>query len=172
MARHLATAGIPVVAASDLTPPGVHEHRGSLMTFWRHLPHDPDATVPPEVLGGMLRDAHQALVGCRTPLPHLATPLQDVSRFLDRADPAETGGMRRTFERVVRELPDDASQPLTATRTKATCSPQRAAGRGPTSRTPAPVRSRGTWRASPPAVAPIRTGHSVRTATSPTSPPG
>ena len=56
VARHLDASGVPVVRAGDLLPAGVHERDGQVMTFWRHLPHDPAAVAEPDRLGGMLRD--------------------------------------------------------------------------------------------------------------------
>lgn len=107
VATHLASAGIPVVVPSDLVPPVVHAAGSHSMTFWQHLPHDPAAQIAPATLGGMLRDLHEALRSCELELPRLVTPLEDVRRFLDRADPATSAGMRRAFDRALDGLPRD-----------------------------------------------------------------
>ena len=109
VAAHLDRAGAPVVRTSDLLPTVVHERDGQVMTFWEHLPHDRDAAISPHELGPMLRELHAALVTCTVPLPRLATPLEDVARFLRSRG---SDGMRRAFDRVRAALPDDPGQAL------------------------------------------------------------
>ncbi len=110
VAAHLASAGIAVVAPSDLVPQRVHSRGAEVMTFWQHLPHDPAAQIAPAQLGDLLRHLHEATRSYPAVLPRLATPFEDISRFLDRADPATTAGMRRAFEQVLPRLPDDAPE--------------------------------------------------------------
>lgn len=112
VAAYLGGAGVPVVVASDLVPAAVHRENGRDLTFWERLPHDADAQVEPQVLGGLLAELHVALRSCPVPLGRLATPLEDVGRFLDRADPRSTAAMAAAFERIVRDLPVDAGQAL------------------------------------------------------------
>lgn len=109
VAGHLDAAGVPVVRPSDLLPARVHEHDGEVMTFWRHLPHDPTDVVDPGLLGALLRELHVALRTCTVPLTRLATPLEDVGRFLQTRG---SDGMRRAFDRVRATLPDDPGQAL------------------------------------------------------------
>ena len=109
VAAHLERAGAPVVRVSDLLPAQVHRHDDQVLTFWQHLPHDPDAVIGPDELGAMLRELHAALVTCTVPLTRLATPLQDIDRFLRTRG---SDGMRRAFERVRAALPDDPGQAL------------------------------------------------------------
>jgi len=109
VAAYLDASGVPVVRASDLLPAGVHERDGQVMTFWRHLPHDPAAVAEPDLMGGMLRDLHGVLATCPVPLARLATPLQDLGRFLQSRG---SDGMRRAFDRVRATLPDDPGQAL------------------------------------------------------------
>lgn len=107
VAAHLHGAGVPVVRASDLLPTVVHERGGQVMTFWEHLPHDPAAVIGPDELGPLLRELHAALRTCTVPLGHLATPLEDVDRFLRTRG---SDGMQRAFEAL--ELPTGVDQPL------------------------------------------------------------
>ena len=109
VAAHLDDAGVPVVRASDLLPARVHEHDGQVVTFWEHLPHDPGAVIGPDELGSLLRELHAALRTCTVPLPRLATPLEDVGRFLQTRG---SDGMRQAFDRVRAALPDDPGQAL------------------------------------------------------------
>lgn len=112
VAAHLDALDVPVVRVSDRLPAVVHERDGRPMTFWRHLPHDPVAVVDPAELGRLLRELHAALRSCTAPLPRLATPLQDIARFLARADPRTTAHLARAFSRVQEQLPDDDGQAL------------------------------------------------------------
>lgn len=109
VAAHLDGADVPVVRASDLLPAVVHERDGQVMTFWEHLPHDAAAVVDPGELGAMLRELHAALTTCPVPLTRLATPLEDLDRFLRTRG---SDGMRRAFARVRAALPDDPGQAL------------------------------------------------------------
>ena len=102
--------------AVPLAGPGVPAaFDGRLMTFWTRLPDDGRRDVPPAVLGEMLRELHAAMRSCPVPLPRLATPLEDIRRFLTRAQRSGTAGsarMAEAFDRTVRELPDALDQPL------------------------------------------------------------
>lgn len=115
IAAHLAVTGVPATTVSDLLPAVVHAYDGRLMSFWSYLPDDGRRDVPPAVLGAMLRELHSAMRSCPVPLPRLATQLEDITRFLARAQRSGTAGWTRlaeAFARVVRELPDGPDQQL------------------------------------------------------------
>lgn len=106
LASFLAGAGIPVVRPAH---DRVVVSGACVLTLWEHLPHDPGATAAPTVLGPMLRDLHVALGDYPHPLPRLATPLEDLRRFLLRTPHA---GMSRAYDRLVAELGDAAGPAL------------------------------------------------------------
>lgn len=112
MSAYIAGTGLPVVQASDLLPARVHEHDGAVMTFWRHEPHDPTATIDAAQLGRMLSDLHAALRSCPVVLTRLGTPFEDVSRWLQRAGPGAPRRMQVALDRLTAELAGDRGQAL------------------------------------------------------------
>ncbi|WP_448611537.1 phosphotransferase family protein [Geodermatophilus sp. URMC 60] len=80
VAGALAGAGAPVVAPSDLLPPGPHRYAGLEVSFWRHvevLPHPP---APGEVSAALV-ELHGALADMPVDGAPLDTPLDDLARF-------------------------------------------------------------------------------------------
>jgi phosphotransferase family enzyme len=61
IARHLVSAGAPVVGPSPELPPGPHVQGDFAMTFWRHQDHDPDALPTSRGAGDALAQVHDAL---------------------------------------------------------------------------------------------------------------
>lgn len=112
LTAHIAASGLAVVRPSDLLPARVHEHDGAVLTFWRHEPHDPTVTIEPEQLGGMLRELHAALAACPLTLPRLATPFEDIGRWLERAGAAAPRRMRQAYDQLRAELAGDDGQAL------------------------------------------------------------
>ena len=106
LAARLVEAGVPVVAPFDER---VHLRGDAVMSLWHHLPHQPAAVVAARELGPRLRALHAALATCHVPLPRLATPLEDLARFLARTP---HDGMQRAYDRVVPQLGDAEGQAL------------------------------------------------------------
>lgn len=67
VARHLVTAGAPVVQPSDLLDPGPYQHRGHTLVFWRYLVRKGE--VDADAAGRGLRLIHDALIDYRGALP-------------------------------------------------------------------------------------------------------
>ena len=73
VATFLAEAGAPIAPPADAVDPGPHEQDGLLVSFWRHVDHDP-ARADPVAAGRSLRDLHAALASFPEPLPALRAP--------------------------------------------------------------------------------------------------
>jgi Ser/Thr protein kinase RdoA (MazF antagonist) len=118
VATALAGAGAPVVAPSPEAPAVVHEHAGVPVTLWTFVPDSGDPLLDPARLGAMLADLHEALRACAVDLPRLAPLLEDVPRFLDRAErigtppPRDVAALGSAFARLTAGLPDGPGQPL------------------------------------------------------------
>lgn len=82
--KFLVAKGAPVVPPSDLLPPVVHSYDGFFMTFWRYIPVVSDVITESETVGKMLAELHAVLRGYPGKLPLLASPLNDISRGLER----------------------------------------------------------------------------------------
>lgn len=82
LAVRLDRAGLPVTVPSPELPAQVYVQDGLAMTFWRHLPHDRDATPAPTEAGRLLAELHEALVAVEVDLPLLAPALLDIPAFL------------------------------------------------------------------------------------------
>ena len=67
VARHLASAGAPVVLPSDLLDPGPHDWDGHTLVFWRFL--DACGELDPVAAGEGLRAIHDALADYQGDLP-------------------------------------------------------------------------------------------------------
>jgi len=61
IARHLVSAGAPVVGPSPDLEPGPYVENGYGMTFWRYQDHDPNALATGSAAGLALQRVHQAL---------------------------------------------------------------------------------------------------------------
>jgi hypothetical protein len=61
VARHLASAGAPVVGPSPELPPGPHAQGAYAMTFWRYQDHDPRAAAAGRAAAQALAHVHEAL---------------------------------------------------------------------------------------------------------------
>lgn len=84
--RFLHGHGAPVVPPSELLPAGPHVHDGFAISFWAYEPPVSDELPSPEVAGRMLAELHRALRGYSGELPHLAPPLNDIPRSLERLE--------------------------------------------------------------------------------------
>ena len=71
IAGHLARSGAPVVAPSDVLPPGPYEHDGRIISFWQHI-EATDEPVDPVAAGLALRECHEALRSFSGSLPVLS----------------------------------------------------------------------------------------------------
>lgn len=115
VASFLARAGAPVAPPADAVDPGPHEQGGIVITFWRHVDHDParfDATAA----GRSLRDLHVALERYESPLPAFDR-LDEVGEVLARLEPspavsAEDLDALRRRRRQLRRPPGLAARPL------------------------------------------------------------
>ena len=84
LATALAAAGAAVVPPSDLLPPGVHEHDGTVLSFWRRVDVLPDRPTAQDA-GRALADLHEVLADLPAPAtPPLDTPLDDLAAFAAR----------------------------------------------------------------------------------------
>lgn len=80
VASYLAAAGAPVIAPTNLIPPGPHQHNGLVLSFWEFVEQVdelPDATIA----GFALRQCHEALVEFVGELTVLA-PLSESEQML------------------------------------------------------------------------------------------
>ena len=100
IARHLVSAGAPVVEPSDLLDPGPHEHGGHTLVFWRYVHAQGELDAAAAVRG--LRAIHEALPGYQGELP-TAGRADDVLQMLAPFDPSED--TRLLCELASRELP-------------------------------------------------------------------
>ena len=148
LATALTAAGAAVVPPSDLLPPGVHEHDGTVLSFWRRVDVLPDRPTAQDA-GRALADLHEVLADLPAPAtPPLDTPLDDLAAFAARG--GEWGVPTDQLDALARRLDRlrprlvGANRALQAIRTPATCWPPPTAGSGATSRTPPPDRSSGT----------------------------
>jgi hypothetical protein len=82
VADFLAARGAPVVAPSDILPPGPHHRDGLVMTFWRYAQPVSDAVPDPAVTGRMLAELREY----PGDLPLLAPPLHDIPHGLARIE--------------------------------------------------------------------------------------
>jgi hypothetical protein len=81
LATALTAAGAAVVPPSDLLPPGVHEHDGTVLSFWRRIDVLPDRPTAQDA-GRALADLHEVLADLPAPAtPPLDTPLDDLAAF-------------------------------------------------------------------------------------------
>lgn len=85
IALHLQRAGAPSIAPSPELPAEVHRHGDHVLTFWRHLVHDPGATtLEPAAAAGALEAVHRALDTYRGPLPSfLSRQVRRTGRLLE-----------------------------------------------------------------------------------------
>ncbi len=100
IARHLVSAGAPVVEPSDLLDPGPHEHRGHMLVFWRYVVATGELDAA--AAGRGLRAIHDALADYQGDLPRAGRPA-DVRAMLEPfPDSADVELLR---ELAGRELP-------------------------------------------------------------------
>ena len=84
LATALTAAGAAVVPPSDLLPPGVHEHDGTVLSFWQRVDVLPDRPTAQDA-GRALADLHEVLADLPAPAtPPLDTPLDDLAAFATR----------------------------------------------------------------------------------------
>jgi hypothetical protein len=108
VAGHLARAGAPVVAPSDVLPPGPHEHDGRLLSFWRYVPETGEP-VDPAAAGAALEDCHAALRSYHGSLPLLACVTEAEAMLTQLAaeevfDPLEAARLLERIEDIVNVL--------------------------------------------------------------------
>jgi hypothetical protein len=84
VASHAARAGAPVVAPSDLLPPGPHRHTSYVVAFWQYV--EPSGEIDPTAAGLGLRAVHEALADYDGELPSLHT--DDLLGILDGLEPS------------------------------------------------------------------------------------
>lgn len=115
LAQFLADAGAPVAPPSPDVDPGPTECDGLLVTFWKHVDHDP-ARFEPGLAGRSLRELHAALAGYERPLP-ACDRLEEVGRLLRLLHPSplasaeDLAALRRAHERLVAPV-EDGWRPL------------------------------------------------------------
>lgn len=104
LAVFLAAAGAPVVPPSDEVDPEPVERGGLLVTFWKHVDHDP-ARFDPEAAGRSLRALHRALAAYEEPLPSFDR-LDEIDRLLRLLRPSpiasadDLSALRRAWQRL------------------------------------------------------------------------
>ena len=117
----LAAQCAPVVAPSDILPPGPHHHDGLAMTFWRYVQPVSDAVPESVVTGRMLAELHVVLRDYPGELPLLVAPLNDIPRGLERLEragntltPSDLMLLQETYDRLLPQLtnPVGSLQPL------------------------------------------------------------
>ena len=106
VAGALAAAGAPVVAPSDLLPPGPHRYAGLELSFWQYVEVLP-ATPSPGEAAGALVELHGYLAALPVDGAPLDTPLDDLARFvsLGRAWGAAPAQLDRLRERLAELRP-------------------------------------------------------------------
>jgi hypothetical protein len=121
VAEFLTMQGAPVVAPSDILPPGPHHYEGLPITFWRYVQPVSDVVPESAVTGRMLAELHDVLRNYPAELPLLAPPLNDIPRGLERLERAsnilttsDLMLLRKTFDRLLPQLsnPVGSLQPL------------------------------------------------------------
>ncbi len=78
IAAYLAKQGAPVVAPTDLMPPGPHRYDGYTMSFWQWVEHDRDSVASTAEAAPLLRDLHQAMRGYQSPAGQADLPLLQI----------------------------------------------------------------------------------------------
>ena len=106
VAGALAAAGAPVVAPSDLLPPGPHRYAGLELSFWQYVEVLP-ATPSTDEAAGALLELHGYLAALPVDGAPLDTPLDDLARFvsLGRAWGAAPAQLDRLRERLAELRP-------------------------------------------------------------------
>jgi thiamine kinase-like enzyme len=115
--QFLVSQNAPVVAPSDLLPPGPHNYDGFFMSFWQYVQPISDAVPEPAIVGKMLAQLHTALRDYPGDLPYLAPPLNDIPRGLkqlehyslehyskDILDPSDLTLLRETYDHLLSQL--------------------------------------------------------------------
>ncbi|WP_416669204.1 aminoglycoside phosphotransferase family protein [Egbenema bharatensis] len=118
----LSSRNAPVVAPSDLLPPGPHYHDGFFMSFWQYVQPISDAVPEPAIVGEMLAQLHTALRDYPGDLPYLAPPLNDIPRGLKQLEqypkdiltPDDLALLQETYDRLLPQVSEPAEwvQPL------------------------------------------------------------
>lgn len=115
LASFLADQGAPVAPPAEEVEPGPHERDGFLVSFWRHVSHDP-ARFDPEAAGRSLRDLHLALSRYDGDLPSFDR-LDEVADLLGSLPPSglaseeDLGNLSRVCE-LLGEAPIPTGRPL------------------------------------------------------------
>ncbi|PSB16011.1 antibiotic transporter [filamentous cyanobacterium CCP1] len=122
VADFLVFCNAPVVAPSNLLPPGPHYEDGFFMSFWQYVQPISDAVPEPAIVGKMLAQLHTALREYPGDLPYLAPPLNDIPRGLKQLEhyprdiltPADRELLQETYDRLLPQLSEPAErvQPL------------------------------------------------------------
>jgi hypothetical protein len=120
--QFLVSQNAPVVAPSDLLPPGPHYHDGFFMSFWQYVQPISDVAPEPAIVGKMLAQLHTALRDYSGDLPYLAPPLNDIPRGLEQLEhysddiltPDDLALLQETSDRLLPQLRDlrDPSEPI------------------------------------------------------------
>jgi hypothetical protein len=105
VAGHLAAAGAPVAAPSDVLPPGPHREDGLELTFWRRYPNR-GRVVDGRAAGEALRALHAGFDGLDTELPPFESHVASAASLLgdDAALPTLPAGDRAFLGAVHAEL--------------------------------------------------------------------
>ncbi|HEY3567524.1 MAG TPA: aminoglycoside phosphotransferase family protein [Thermoanaerobaculia bacterium] len=86
VAGFLAMRGARAVPPSQEIPPGPHEMRGQVMSFWRFVEPAPDRQPSVAAAAEALQELHGALRDFPGELPYLPPPLVEIPRLLDRIE--------------------------------------------------------------------------------------
>jgi hypothetical protein len=82
--RFAAAAGAPVVAPSDLLPPGPHQHNGLWLSFWELVAERGGGDeLSGAAVGRSLRELHDALAGYTGDLPPFTEGLAEMGVTID-----------------------------------------------------------------------------------------
>jgi hypothetical protein len=108
LAGALAGAGAPVVAPTDVLPPGPHRHEGTVLSFWTRLDVLPERPDPARA-AACFRDLQEALAGQPVTGRPLDTPLGDLDVFLRKAgewgvDEAQRAAVAERLDSLVPRL--------------------------------------------------------------------
>jgi hypothetical protein len=79
VAEHAAARGGPVVPPARLVDPGPHERQGLVVLFWERV--DSPETAEARLVGRRLRELHETLADCSTPLAGFAHPADALRRL-------------------------------------------------------------------------------------------